>query len=317
MTPRQIALFDEGDKSTVMTGVYDKRSGVVTHYTLSQTYLSLLVCPDDDSIQQDKGNLSYVVNGGPTLLWQHPNNNSTTPAWMRLSQGTTATPPNYNQYPDDPRAAQNLGLMYPGSLKRNTPWDVRQSLAQVADGTSSTIMLTENLRAGYATSTNPLAPSPALWYDANHMGQPGVAGTAEGSWANPDPYFSAFHISDDFCDPSGDCMTSGNPINVPYGTSTVPVTRANFAKANSKEARDNSKNDPESVNGNFAADEGWSYPSSYHPGGINVVLCDGSARFISQDIDGEVFAKLCSPAGSRRMKDTWAVFQTALDEGSF
>jgi prepilin-type processing-associated H-X9-DG protein len=308
--PRQLAKFDEGDWSSG-TAIYDKKGGVVTHYGLGQTYLALLVCPDDDSVQNDKGNLSYVVNGGPTVVWQHPLNNSTAPAWLALSQGTTTVPPNYNQIPDDQRAAQNLGLMYPGSVKGNTIWDVKRSLSQISDGSSSTVMITENLRAGYAASTNPLTP---VWYDAQHLGQPQLPGTAEGSWANPDPFFSAVHLSDDFCDPAGNCMTSGNPIQVPFGSTSITVTRASFSKCNSKDARDNTKTDPECINGNFAADEGWSYPSSYHPGGINVVMCDGSARFVANEIDGEIWAKLVSPGGTRRMKETYAVFQTPLDE---
>src|SRR5262245_37346459 len=224
--PRRLALFDDGDW-TSGTPVYDKRSGVITHYSLSQTYLQILICPDDDSIQGDRGNLSYVVNGGPTILWQHPLNNSATPAWMNFSEGTATPPVTHNQ--DDQRAAQNLGLMYPGSLKGNTVWDRRQSLSQIADGTSSTVMLTENLRAGYAASTNPITPA---WYDPTHLGQPGIAGTAEGSWANPDPHFCAFLVSDDFCSPAGDCKT-GNTVTLPNG---IVVQRANFGKANSKDS---------------------------------------------------------------------------------
>jgi prepilin-type N-terminal cleavage/methylation domain-containing protein/prepilin-type processing-associated H-X9-DG protein len=314
---RLLALFDEPDRTNGT--VWDKK-GVITHYSLGQTYLQLLTCPDDDSIQGDKGNLSYVVNGGPTLLWQHPLDNSagmdgaTTPTWMALSNGG-GNGVQYNQIPDDQRAAQNMGLMYPGSLKVNTPWDTRRSLAQVPDGTSSTIMLSENLRAGYATVVPALG---TLWYDPQHMGQPGGGsgtGQAEGTWANPDPYYCAFHYSDDFCD-QGNCMT-GSQESVQVGSGQVFVTRANFSRANSRDSRSNSKQDPESINGQFAADEGWPFPSSYHPGGINVVLCDGSARFISQEIDGEVFAQLCSPAGTRRMKDVWAVFQKPLDESKW
>lgn len=308
---RRLARFDEPDwvpPSGKPVPNFEKK-GAITHYSLGQTYLALLTCPDDDSIQGDKGNLSYVVNGGNTLLWQEPLNNSPTPAWMALSQGTTGGTIPYNQIPDDQRAAQNLGLMFPGSLKSNTQWDTRRSLAQVPDGTTSTIMLTENLRAGYVTSTS------TSWYDPNHPGQPGT-GFAESTWANPDPHFIAFHVSDDFCDPGGNCMT-GSQVTVQYGSTPVTVTRANFAKANSRDSRDNAKTDPESINGQFAADEGWPYPSSYHPGGINVVMCDGSAKFISQDVDGEVWAQLCSPAGTRRMKDTWAVFQNPLDESKY
>jgi len=47
-------------------------------------------------------------------------------------------------------------------------------------------------------------------------------------------------------------------------------------------------------------DEGsFPYPSSYHSGGINVVCCDGSAHFISDTIDGTVWAKLVTPSGSK------------------
>jgi prepilin-type processing-associated H-X9-DG protein len=307
-TPRPLSLFDEPDRQPPAGKPNPnwEKKGAITHYSLGQTYLQLLTCPDDDSIQGDKGNLSYVANAGPTVLWQHPLNNSATPAWMALSNGG-ASGPVYNQIPDDQRAAQNMGLMFPGSLKVNTPWDTRRSLAQVPDGTSSTIMLAENLRAGYAVSAS------TAWYDPNHVGQPGIAGFAEGTWANPDPYYVGFHVSDDFCDPGGSCMT-GSAVSVQFGSTTVQVTRADFSRANSRDARDNAKSDPESINGQFAADEGWPYASSYHPGGINVVLCDGSARFVSQEIDGEVFAQLCSPAGTRRMKDTWAVFQNPIDE---
>ncbi len=40
-------------------------------------------------------------------------------------------------------------------------------------------------------------------------------------------------------------------------------------------------------------------PSSFHPGGINVVFCDGRTRFISDTIDYWVFCLLMTPNGSR------------------
>ncbi len=307
------AMFDEKDHTSgAASNGYDKKSGVITHYSLSQTFIALLVCPDDDSIQGGKGNLSYVVNGGPTLLWQHPNNNSSSAAWLALAQGGYI-PSGYSvadQKKDDQTAAKNMGLMYPGSLKGNSPWDLRRSLSRVPDGTSTTIMVAENLRSGY----DPAAAT--TWYDLIHTGQPGTAGRAESTWANPDPYFCAFHMSDDICNSTGDCKI-GAKVNVLVGTTSTSVTRAKWSAANSKDSRDNSKSDPESINGLFAANEGWPYMSSYHPGGINVVMCDGSARFVSQEIDGEVFAKICSPAGTRTMKETWASFQTPVDDAEF
>ena len=36
---------------------------------------------------------------------------------------------------------------------------------------------------------------------------------------------------------------------------------------------------------------------SFHPGGANVTLCDGSVRFISAQIDAQTFSALMSKAG--------------------
>ena len=307
-----LALFDEPDRSGG-TPVWDKK-GMITHYTLSQTYLALLVCTDDDSIQGGKGNLSYVVNGGPVLLWQHPMSNGAKPAYLQFSNGAADPDDDTYKAADDLQAAKNLGLLYPGSLKGNTPWDTRRSLSKVPDGTSTTIMLGENIRSGY----DPAAST--AWYDVLHPGQPGV-GQAESSWANPDPNYSTFRISDDFCDTAGKCQ--GGPTVTLHlkdsagGTSTIAVRRPDWSKANSRDSRDNMRGDPESINGAFATEEGWPYLSSYHPGGVNVVMCDGSTRFLSQDIDGDVLAKLMSPAGTRAMRQTWAVYQEPIGEESF
>ena len=39
--------------------------------------------------------------------------------------------------------------------------------------------------------------------------------------------------------------------------------------------------------------------SSGHAGGINVLFCDGSVRFLQDSIDGTVYSKLITPAGSK------------------
>ncbi len=310
---KSYALFDEKDHTPgAPVNGYERNHNVPTHYSLSLTYLALLVCPDDDSIQGGKGNLSYVVNGGPTLLWQHPNNNASHPAWLGLAQGGYSPTGHsaHDHKKDDQAAAKNMGLMYPGSLRGNSPWDSRSSLSRVPDGISTTIMVSENLRAGY---------DPAIattWYDPNHMGQPGTAGFAEGTWSNPDPFYCAFHMSDDICNSAGDCKT-GAWEKVLVGTIERSVIRAKWSNANRKGAGNNAYGYPESINGLLSVREGWPYLSSYHPGGVFVVMCDGSARFLSQDIDGEVLAKLVSPAGTKTMKESWPAYQSTIAEEDF
>ncbi len=51
-------------------------------------------------------------------------------------------------------------------------------------------------------------------------------------------------------------------------------------------------------------------PSSLHPGGVNAVYCDGHVGFISQDINGGVYASLLTPTGVR-------YFQTPVNESNF
>jgi len=41
------------------------------------------------------------------------------------------------------------------------------------------------------------------------------------------------------------------------------------------------------------------WPSSYHSGGVNVVYADGHVAFLSEGIEGSVYASLVSPCGSR------------------
>ena len=42
-------------------------------------------------------------------------------------------------------------------------------------------------------------------------------------------------------------------------------------------------------------------PSSNHPGGVNVVFCDGHCQFLREDIDYLVYARLMTPDGNNAM----------------
>jgi prepilin-type processing-associated H-X9-DG protein len=310
-----LALFDEPDWSGGAPRWEKKQS--MTHYALSQTYLALMVCPND-APDTGKGNLSYAVNGGPVMFWQNPVANNAAAPPLRLSDSSLAS--SAYDSTNDAKAAKQLGLLYPGSLNQNTPWDVRRSLSRVLDGTSTTILLGENLKTGYIASYPAQAEPPLYKYgigteSAPHVGQPGV-GRMEGSWANPHPLFAAFHMSDDFCDPTGKCNI-GESVTVDSNGQRVTVQRADWSKANSLDARDNVQKLPERINGALYADEGWTFLTSLHPGGVTVVMCDGSARFLSSDIDGRVFAKLMSPGGTKAMNELWPVFQQSLGDDEF
>jgi prepilin-type processing-associated H-X9-DG protein len=55
------------------------------------------------------------------------------------------------------------------------------------------------------------------------------------------------------------------------------------------------------INGalNLSIEGAAPYANSFHSGGVNFCFCDGSVRFISSSINGEVYAKLITPQGAR------------------
>ena len=47
------------------------------------------------------------------------------------------------------------------------------------------------------------------------------------------------------------------------------------------------------------------YINSGHPGGFNVTMCDGSVHYLKNIINGTVFAKLVTSAGSKLPRPPW------------
>jgi prepilin-type N-terminal cleavage/methylation domain-containing protein/prepilin-type processing-associated H-X9-DG protein len=93
------------------------------------------------------------------------------------------------------------------------------------------------------------------------------------NWASPNPMLTSFFI--------------GNPcLNAVCSPGNV-----NYGLANAGDYAINS--------GLWKPEGGSPVPNSFHDGGVNMVFCDGHVRFISQLIDGGVYAALVSPQGSR------------------
>ena len=44
---------------------------------------------------------------------------------------------------------------------------------------------------------------------------------------------------------------------------------------------------------------GFPYINTGHPGGFNMTMCDGSVHYVTNQINGTVFAKLVTSAGSK------------------
>ena len=99
---------------------------------------------------------------------------------------------------------------------------------------------------------------------------PGITHT----WASPDASLVAFYATDAVC-----------------ASGFSPMQPPNWTVTNSQDAGRaiDQIGGQEGVNPSLSSD---------HGDGVNIVFCDGSARFVSDKIDGVVYAALVSPAGS-------------------
>jgi len=237
---------------------------------LANQYVGSLVCPSDPTTASEKknGNISYVVNGGFSYHW-------------RLDYASTGgdgrgklldlSDPINQRWSENVR---NSGLFFLESsdayahsftppLKTSDRRAIR--LDDVGDGVAQTVMISENINAG---------PS-AIWEtDALHS-----------NWACPHPWNTSFFI---------------NGVLPPPRSSAA----LNFAAANTRgpDAPPLKPFAPQGgINGDLSgANEGlFPYPNSGHKEIVNILMCDGSARPISQSVNAVAWAAMITPNGRK------------------
>ncbi|MEO6811356.1 MAG: DUF1559 domain-containing protein [Isosphaeraceae bacterium] len=240
--------------------------------SIGNTFVKILTCPEDDTTQAGQGNLSYVVNGGFSRWHGYSTQGVFPPGWAgSATGGGPGSPLDWGT-----GVAKQTGVMFLGTAQGNMPWDVRTSASGIVDGSSLTLLLSENLMAGY---------SPPNAYSG------GVAAT---NWAAPHPNFMLFMGSDNICGGGSGTCSSGTLTPTVNSTTGIISDGPGWNAANQPGSYEN-------INvGASMTDEGSSpYASSRHPGGVNVVMCDGSTRFITDQVNGAVWAKLITKAGSQ------------------
>lgn len=188
----------------------------------------------DSPVYKQPGGLSFVVNAGhmPHGIWGTATNN----APDLIDWYAAPSPGDAN----DIAIGRATGVVWPEGYVSSLEY------IAMGDGTSMTILLTENLQAGnwYDTQTSTLGFGIQLpvslttsYPNAGSTGDPLLVKQAP----NPDNWF----------------------IN------------RNRSAARTKAPR----------------------PSSNHRGGVNVTMADGSAKFLSENMDKTVFIKLMTPNG--------------------
>ena len=253
---------------------------------ISRTALAILRCPDDTNFTANEGNLSYAVNGGFVRVASIPVSWTGGPTDDPTTVGSGST---LSYAPYDPMSInQRMGVMFIQSVYdnnstgsaassvlaanngRSPSWGgLKTSLASITDGSGSTLLVGENTLVGYSTGTP-------------------YSGGNETNWAAPWPTFCLFMASDNICSvTSNDCYAS-----MSGGTNALDASAWGLAnKTGSYENLGYGQN--LTVKGSFP------FATSGHPSGGNFAFCDGSARFITNTIDGTVYSKIITPAGSK------------------
>ena len=193
-----------------------------------------------------------------------------------------------------PATAQNIGtkmgVMFPGAIVHagqtagtglgNTKfaWNITTTLSSIQDGLSSTILVGESTTAGFAAA-----------------GQ-GIFTDIVTNWACPHPAFTSFMASDNVCDPTGARhdrhLLQRRPRPAKCGRRPGRRWELGF-----RQQLGTFENIGYGLSG--ALKGGFPYVNSGHPGGFNVVMCDGSVHYLKNKINGTVFAKLVTSAGSK------------------
>jgi prepilin-type N-terminal cleavage/methylation domain-containing protein/prepilin-type processing-associated H-X9-DG protein len=281
---------------TTCVSYYDTTTfaaGQASNNKIANTAIGILRCPDDNTIQPNEGNLSYAVNGGFSLWHSVPYgwagsqvDGGGTPVAMYWAGSTGA-------FNIEAGVCQKLGVFFLEStfwqgIQTKVPWNIRSTPSGVVDGTSSTIMLGENTLTGYSTGSG---------YSSNY-------GT---NWATPMPNFSTFIGSSNVCSltvpitssTSLDCSNGGTAISnlansqkmlAPAGDGDGPT----WSYANKVGTYENL-----GFGQNLTIEGSFPFANSAHPTGGNFAFCDGAVRFLTNTIDGTVYSKVLTPAGSR------------------
>lgn len=243
------------------------------------TEMNILLCPSNPAPTNGSNALSYIVNcGSASTANDSSPHTGTVTTWPEDGNSGVFFNHVKNDKPGD-TATVSYGptaFTSPGSVTKST-----MDFISTNDGTSYTLLCTENLQAGN-WATDPL--------DSNNY-----------------PYKSEFQIK----------RNTGFVWFITGNANNVAPPAASFStnyNANAIEINDLSK-DISSNPDIFASTTGgglaYARPSAAHPGGVNAIFCDGHLRFLTDETNYKVYTQLMTPRGKVVKVDTSGVAANA------
>lgn len=223
---------------------------------VAQGYLGLLVCPSNPPADSYPPPCAYIVNAGQADA-QAMFASAGMPAIYGDWQANGAFFDNFS----DSNATMMNNVPMAGVCNMGPTAAMTMDYISAHDGTSMTLMISENL-------------------DAGSYADPNAVGMSGGGML---PYAVLEYLQGFVW--WGDVDSGGN-ATPPYGAS--------------QNGKINSPTDVAS-NGNVNYPYTNARPSSRHPNGVNMLFCDSHTRFLSRDMDYKVFCLLMSSNGQQVM----------------
>jgi prepilin-type N-terminal cleavage/methylation domain-containing protein/prepilin-type processing-associated H-X9-DG protein len=240
--------------------------GIYYNNTVDLVKFNVLLCPSDiDRLTNPYGHINYAGNCGnaPEGIWDNYMHNSCNGLFASVEHG-----------------GPNWGLP---NVKPTT-------FADVTDGLSNTAAYSERVK-GLSTGYNafdPMKPTSAeMSVNVDHTGMTNGAYND----AIPQPYYLACNAQNPYSPTNGNFVTSAS---ISYGEYWWDGHREcgnyNHIMLPNTWGCDDAAND-------WINDAGAVPPSSRHPGGVNLLMADGSVRFLKSSISPQIWWALGSKNG--------------------
>ncbi|MBI3837607.1 MAG: DUF1559 domain-containing protein [Planctomycetia bacterium] len=235
------------------------------------TYMNTLICPSNPNSDTQGNPLSFIVNTGSAKT-AHDFTPPVNPAALTWSEDINSGV-FFNQARADWMSGANRNPANGSGFYASPGPRPTMDFISTNDGTSMTLMLSENLQAtNWATDPivdDTIAGFSPFQSDFQLRQQTGFVWFVTGNLNNLEQTTSTTNYNPASAKINALSKTLTNPIPIAYSLNAKPIQ------------------------GGLAS----SRPSSQHPGGVNTIFCDAHLRFISEDIPYHVYTQLMTPRG--------------------